>query len=78
MKVGTTANPQQVDAMSRVVFAYCRHINIDPGTPEAEHVAAVVLALHEIGVRGENELLRALIVPASRLPLIATEKAHAE
>jgi hypothetical protein len=68
MKFGTTANPQQVDAMSRVVFAYCRHIGVDPGTPEAEHVAGVVLALHEVGIRGENELLKALIVPKEKLP----------
>ena len=39
MKFGTTANSQQVDAMSRVIFAYCRHIGVDPGTPEAERVA---------------------------------------
>ena len=68
MKFGLTANSQQVDAMSHVVARYCHHIGIDPGTPEAEHVAGVVLALHELGIRGENELLKALIVPKEKLP----------
>ena len=77
MKFGTTANPQQVDAMSRVVFAYCKHIGVGSGTPEEEHIASLVLALHEAGIRGESELLRALIVPVSRLPLVANERAQA-
>ena len=68
MKFGTTANPQQVEAMGHVVAAYCKHLGIDPGTPEGEHVASLVLALHDVGVRGENELLNALIVPNHRLP----------
>jgi hypothetical protein len=67
MKIGTTANPQQVDAIARVVSAYCRHIGIPSGSPEEEHVASLVLALHEVGLRGENELLGALIVPSDRL-----------
>jgi hypothetical protein len=68
MKVGTTANSQQVDAMSHVVARYCRHIGVNLGTPEAEYVAAIVLELHEVGIRGENELLKALIVPKEKLP----------
>ena len=63
MKFGTTANPQQVRVMSHVVDSYCKHLGIQRGTPEEEHVASVILSLHEIGVRGENDLLRALIVP---------------
>jgi hypothetical protein len=73
MKFGPTANSQQVDAMSHVVARYCHHIGIDPGTPEAEHVAGAVLALHEVGIRGENELLKALVVPKEKLP---REAAH--
>ena len=68
MKFGSTANPQQVEAMGHVVAAYCKHVGVDPGTPEEEHISLLVLALHEAGVRGENELLRALIVPNHRLP----------
>lgn len=68
MKFGTIANPQQVNAMTRVLAAYCKHAEIGPGIPEEEHVAALVLALHEVGVRGENDLLNALIVPQHRLP----------
>ena len=68
MKFGTIANSQQVIAMGHVVARYCEHIGVDPGTPEGEHVATVVLALQEIGIRGENELLKALIVPKARMP----------
>jgi len=68
VKFGTIANPQQLEAMTHVVAAYCKHVGIDPGTPEEEHVASLTLALHEVGVRGENELLNALIVPNHRLP----------
>jgi hypothetical protein len=74
VKFGTTANPQQLEAMSRVVYAYCKHIGVGLGTPEEEHIASLVLALHEVGVRGENDLLRALIAPDNRLPSIATER----
>jgi hypothetical protein len=72
MKYGTTANPQQVEAMQNVFAAYCKHIRIDPGTPEEEHIASLILALHEAGVRGQNDLLRALIVPGNRLPAVNT------
>jgi hypothetical protein len=68
MKFGTTANPQQVGAMGRVVSAYCRHIGIKTTSPEGERIAEVVLALHEAGIRGENALLGALIVPRDRMP----------
>jgi hypothetical protein len=74
VKFGPTANPQQLDAMSRVVFAHCKHIGVDLGTPEEEHIASLVLALHELGVKGENDLLRALIAPDNRLPVVATEE----
>lgn len=67
MKFGWTANPRQVEAMGHVVAAYCRHLGVEPGTPEEEHIATLVLALHEAGIRGENELLRALTVPDNRL-----------
>lgn len=72
MRFGATANSLQVEAMSHVVDRYCRHIGIDSGTPEAEHIASLVLALHELGVRGENELLKALIVPRE----VPTSGAH--
>jgi hypothetical protein len=68
MRYGTTANAQQVEAMGHVVSRYCKHIGIEPGTPEAERIASIVLALHEVGVRSEADLLKALIVPKSRLP----------
>ncbi len=68
MRFGATANNQQVDAMAHVVDRYCRHMGIERGTPEAEHVASLVLALHEIGVRGESDLLKSLNVPRARLP----------
>jgi hypothetical protein len=73
MKFGSTANPQQVAAMGHVVDAYCRHLGIGHGTPEEEHIASLVLALHEVGIRGESELLRALIVPDHRLPSVSRE-----
>lgn len=66
MKFGATANPQQVAAMGHVIDAYCRHVGIDAGTPEERHVASLVLALYEAGIRGENDLLQALIVPTHR------------
>ena len=68
MRFGTTGDSHQVEAMGHVVAVYCKHAGIVPGTVEAEQVASLVLALHEVGVRGENELLKALIVPKSRLP----------
>jgi hypothetical protein len=68
MKFGTSANPEQVEAMAHVVAAHCKHIGVEPGTPEEEHIATLVVALHEVGVRGESELLRALIAPDNRLP----------
>ncbi len=68
MRFGSTANPQQVAAMGHVVTAYCKHVGVESGTPEEEHIASLVLALYEVGIRGESELLRALIVPDNRLP----------
>ena len=68
MRFGATANSHQVEAMGHVVGRYCRHIGIERSSPEAEHIASLVLALHEVGLRGENELLKALIVPSERLP----------
>jgi len=63
MYFGTIVNPQQLATLKTVVTAYCRHAGIVPGTPEAEEVASKVVALHEIGVRGQNDLLAALILP---------------
>ncbi len=68
VKFGTTANPQQVDAMGRVITAYCKHVGIDAGSLEEERVAEVVLELHQVGIRGEAALLDALIVPSGRMP----------
>src|SRR5688572_13918999 len=65
MKFGTIANPQQVAVMARVVSAYCKHAGIEPGSAAREDIATKILALHEIGVRNENDLLSALIVPPS-------------
>jgi hypothetical protein len=66
MQFGTIANPQQLSTLRGVVAAYCRHTGIEAGTPEAEAVASKVVALHEIGVRGQNDLLAALILPPMR------------
>jgi hypothetical protein len=68
MKVGTVANPQQIAAMANVIDRYCKHVGIARESPEEQQVAALVLALHEAGVRSENDLLRALIVPNNRMP----------
>lgn len=68
MKFGTTANSQQVNAMALVVSRYCKHLGIDRDTPEAEQIASVVVELHAAGLRGETELLKALIVPSGRMP----------
>ena len=70
LKHGSSANPQQVSAMARVVTAYCKAMGIDPSSPEGEHVADIVLALHDIGLRGEGALLGALIGPSDRLPMM--------
>lgn len=63
MQFGTIVNPQQLSTLKSVVTAYCRHTGIVAGTPEEEEVASKVVALHEIGVRGQNDLLAALILP---------------
>ncbi len=66
MQFGTIANPQQLSTLQGVVTAYCRHVGIPTGTPEEAAVASKVVALHEIGVRGQNDLLAALILPPMR------------
>lgn len=66
MKFGSVANPQQVATMANVINAYCRRTGIEPGTREEEEIATKIVALHEIGVRGQNDLLAALILPPSR------------
>jgi len=63
MKFGTVANPQQLAAMANVVDAYCRQAGFEPDAPEREQIAAKVVALFESGVRSQNDLLAALIVP---------------
>lgn len=68
MKYGITANSRQVGAMAHAVDHYCKRLGIKRGSREAERVASIVLALHEVGVRDESELMKALIVPKSRLP----------
>ena len=65
MRFGATANPQQVAMMANVVDAYCRQAGIEPENPERERVAARIIALYEIGVRGQNDLLAALTMPPS-------------
>jgi len=69
LKHGSSANPHQLDAMSRVVTAYCKAIGINASSREGENIADIVLSLHDIGVRGEGALLRALIGPGGRLPM---------
>lgn len=66
MKFGTVANPHQVSNMARVIEAYCRQAGIEAGTAEEAAVASKVVALHEIGVRGPNDLLAALILPPTQ------------
>ena len=68
MRFCTMANPQQLKAMGNAVAAYCKQAGIKSGTREEEKVASLVLALHDVGVRGEDELLRALIVPNGNPP----------
>ena len=65
MKIRTVAGPEQVAAMGRVLDAYCKHAGIT-GQVERENVAARILALCEIGVADEDELLAALILPRRR------------
>ena len=65
MKFGTIANSRQVAMMARVVNAYCKHAAIEPGSGAQEDIAAKILALFEIGVRNEVDLLSALIAPPS-------------
>lgn len=66
LKFGSVANPQQVATMANVINAYCRQTGIEPGTQEEEEIATKIVALHDIGVRGQNDLLAALILPPSR------------
>jgi hypothetical protein len=66
MKFGTIASPQQLSILQGVVAAYCRHTGIIPGSPEEQAAAANVMALYEMGVRGQNDLMAALILPPMR------------
>ncbi|HEY6630848.1 MAG TPA: hypothetical protein VIZ90_05300 [Rhizobiaceae bacterium] len=63
MKFGTVANPQQVAAMANVVDAYCRLAGIEPEAPEREQIAVKIVELFATGVRSQNDLLAALILP---------------
>jgi hypothetical protein len=65
MKFRTVAGPEQVATMGRVLDAYCEHAGITSQI-ERENVAARVLALYEMGVAEEDELLAALILPPRR------------
>ena len=62
MKFGTVAGPEQVAAMGRVLEAYCEHTGITSHI-ERQNVAARILALYELGVADEDELLAALMLP---------------
>ena len=62
MKFGTIASPEQVAAMARVLDAYCKQAGITSQV-ERENLAAQIMALFEIGVCEEDELLAALIPP---------------
>ena len=61
MTFGLTADPQQLATMERVVTAYCKQARIARETVECENIAATVLALFNLGITDENELLAALI-----------------
>jgi hypothetical protein len=74
MRFCTMANPEQLKAMCNAVAAYCKHAGIKPGTREEEKVASLVLALHDVGVRGEDELLRALLPPDGKPPNTARRR----
>jgi hypothetical protein len=63
MKFGTTATPQQVATMANVAEKLCKHAGFGIGTPEHAHIAEKVLALHEIGLRNERDLIAAVILP---------------
>lgn len=66
MKYGTVINPQQMSALKAVVDAYCRHVGIATGSADEEAVASRVVELHEVGLRGQHDLLAALLLPPSR------------
>lgn len=65
MKFGAVAGPEHVAVMGRVLDTYCRHTGIT-NKIERENVAARIIALYEIGVVCEEELLAALILPPQR------------
>jgi hypothetical protein len=62
MKFGTVAGPRQLAVMERVLIAYCKQAGIESQV-ERENVAAQIVALFEIGISEEDELLEALILP---------------
>lgn len=66
MKYGTIISPQQMSALKNVVDAYCRHAGIASGSPEEEAVASRIVELHEVGLRGQHDLLAALLLPPTR------------
>jgi hypothetical protein len=67
MRFGTVTGPEQIEAMSRVLEAYCMQAGITDES-EREDVAARIVSLHEIGVSGEDELLAALACRIAKEP----------
>jgi hypothetical protein len=63
VKFGATANPGQIAAMARVLDAYCNHAGITSDA-EREAIGAQIVALFELGLKREDELMAALILPA--------------
>ena len=62
MRFGAVARPEEVAVMARVLDSYCNQAGITSQV-ERENVAAQILALYEMGVSEEDELLAALILP---------------
>jgi hypothetical protein len=63
VKFGATANPDQIKVMVRVLEAYCNHAGIT-SEAEREAIGAQIVALFELGLKREDELMAALILPA--------------
>ena len=66
MTLGIIANSDQLTIMARVLGAYCKHGGIT-NQVEIDSVAGRIVALYEMGVTEEDELLAALILPPRRM-----------
>ena len=64
MKFGTVAGPDQVATMARALDAYWKQGGIMSQT-ERENIAAKSVALYDLGIAGEDEILAALTMPAA-------------